>query len=141
MEHVIYGMQKAELMIFSLYMLQMNKWFLDPRRPVTGGPQEEGLMPYIPELRISPHDMITYNQTLPRVSAIYTAPTGLESACVVLVYGLDLFYTRMFPSKMFDVLKDDFDHYLIGGAVLALAVAALITRKLAQKKALKQAWK
>lgn len=47
----------------------------------------------------------------------------------------------MFPSKMFDVLKDDFDHYLIGGAVLALAVAALITRKLAQKKALKQAWK
>lgn len=53
----------------------------------------------------------------------------------------DLFYTRMFPSKMFDVLKDDFDHYLIGGAVLALAIAALITRKLAQKKALKQAWK
>lgn len=45
-------------------------------------------MPYIPELRISPHDMITYNHTLPRVSAIYTAPTGLESACVVLVYGL-----------------------------------------------------
>ncbi|XP_050691412.1 ER membrane protein complex subunit 1-like [Eriocheir sinensis] len=122
-------------------VLQMSKWFLDPRRPVTGGMREEGLMPYIPELRISPHDMITYNHTLPRVSAIYTAPTGLESACVVLVYGLDLFYTRMFPSKMFDVLKDDFDHYLIGGAVLALAVAALITRKLAQKKALKQAWK
>lgn len=66
----------------------MSKWFLDPRRPVTGGPQEEGLMPYIPELRIAPHDMITYNHTLPRVSAIYTAPTGLESACVVLVYGL-----------------------------------------------------
>lgn len=66
----------------------MSKWFLDPRRPVTGGPREEGLMPYIPELRISPHDIITYNYTLPRVSAIYTAPTGLESACVVLVYGL-----------------------------------------------------
>ena len=77
-----------KLIVLSLCILQMNKWFLDPRRPVTGGPQEEGLMPYIPELRISPHDMITYNHTLPRVSAIYTAPTGLESACVVLVYGL-----------------------------------------------------
>ena len=60
---------------------------------------------------------------------------------ILHLYFSDLFYTRMFPSKMFDVLKDDFDHYLIGGAVLALAVAALITRKLAQKKALKQAWK
>lgn len=47
----------------------------------------------------------------------------------------------MFPSKMFDVLKDDFDHYLIVGALLALGIAALVTRKLAQKKALKQAWK
>ena len=76
----------------------MSKWFLDPRRPVTGGPQEEGLMPYIPELRISPHDMITYNHTLPRISAIYTAPTGLESACVVLVYGLGqwLFYSFIY---------------------------------------------
>ncbi|KAK3852368.1 hypothetical protein Pcinc_041045 [Petrolisthes cinctipes] len=122
-------------------VMQMSKWLLDPRRPVTGGPREEGLLPYIPELRLSPHDMITYNHTLPRVSSIFTAPTGLESACVVLVYGLDLFYTRMFPSKMFDVLKDDFDHYLIGGVVLALMAAALTTRKLAQRKALKQAWK
>ncbi|XP_071519116.1 ER membrane protein complex subunit 1 [Panulirus ornatus] len=122
-------------------VLQMSKWLLDPRRPMTGGPREEGLMPYMPELRISPHEMITYNHTLPRISAIFTAPTGLESACLVLVYGLDLFYTRLFPSKMFDVLKDDFDHYLIGGAVLALLIAALITRKLAQKKALKQSWK
>lgn len=67
---------------------QMSKWFLDPRRPVTGGPREEGLMPYVPELRISPLDMISYNHSLPRVSAIYIAPTGLESACIVLVYGL-----------------------------------------------------
>nr|XP_045605093.1 ER membrane protein complex subunit 1-like [Procambarus clarkii] len=122
-------------------VLQMSKWLLDPRRPMTGGPREEGLMPYMPELRISPHEMITYNHTLPRISGIYTSPTGLESACLVLVYGLDLFYTRVFPSKMFDVLKDDFDHYLISGALLALVAAALITRKLAQKKALRQAWK
>nr|XP_053639999.1 ER membrane protein complex subunit 1-like isoform X1 [Cherax quadricarinatus] len=122
-------------------VLQMSKWLLDPRRPTTGGPREEGLMPYMPELRISPHEMITYNHTLPRISGIYTSPTGLESACLVLVYGLDLFYTRVFPSKMFDVLKDDFDHFLIGGALMALVAAALITRKLAQKKALRQAWK
>ncbi|XP_066948980.1 ER membrane protein complex subunit 1 [Macrobrachium rosenbergii] len=122
-------------------VVQMSKWLLDPRRPVTGGPREEGLVPYVPELRLLPQETITYNHTLPRITGIYTAPTGLESACLVLVYGLDLFYTRVFPSKMFDLLKDDFDHYLIVGALLALLAAAVITRKLAQKKALKQAWK
>ncbi|KAK7083530.1 DUF1620 superfamily [Halocaridina rubra] len=122
-------------------VVQMSKWILDPRRPVTGGPREEGLLTYIPELRLSPQETITYNHTLPRITGIHTSPTGLESACLVLVYGLDLFYTRIFPSKMFDVLKDDFDHFLIGGALLALLAAAFITRKLAQRKALKQAWK
>ncbi|KAB7503949.1 ER membrane protein complex subunit 1 [Armadillidium nasatum] len=120
----------------------MSKLFLDPRRPMThGGFRDEHLPGYLPELPFSPQEMINHNHSLPRVSAIYTSFTGLESTCLVLVYGLDVFYTRLFPSKMFDVLKDDFDHYLIIGVLLTLILSALITKKLSQRKALKQAWK
>jgi hypothetical protein len=42
---------------------------------------------------------------------------------------------------MFDMLKDDFDYVLIAGALLGLVAAALITRKLAQRKALYHQWK
>ncbi|KAL7641497.1 UNVERIFIED_CONTAM: hypothetical protein RMT77_007368 [Armadillidium vulgare] len=135
----------TKFVIFALRsgnVLQMSKLFLDPRRPMThGGFRDEHLPGYLPELPFSPQEMINHNHSLPRVSAIYTSFTGLESTCLVLVYGLDVFYTRLFPSKMFDVLKDDFDHYLIIGVLLTLILSALITKKLSQRKALKQAWK
>lgn len=57
------------------------------------------------------------------------------------VYFADLFYTRVAPSKTFDVLKEDFDHFLIAAVLLGLAIASYVTRKLASRKALKQAWK
>ncbi|KAA0184592.1 hypothetical protein HAZT_HAZT005346 [Hyalella azteca] len=121
---------------------QVARWLVDPRRPMSGGgPREEGLVQYMPEVHLPSTDIISYNQTLPRVSGIYSAPTGLESTSIVFVYGLDLFFSRVFPSKMFDMLKDDFDYVLIAGALLGLVAAALITRKLAQRKALYHQWK
>lgn len=121
---------------------QVARWLVDPRRPLSsGGPREEGLMPYAPEVPLPPTEIISYNQTLPRVTGIYSASTGLESTCIVFVYGLDLFFSRVFPSKMFDMLKDDFDYFLIVGVVLSLTIAAGVTRKLAQRKALYQLWK
>ena len=72
---------------FSIH--QLSKYFLDPRRPVSqSAPREEGLIPYMPELPLPPQEMINYNNSLPRVNAIFTAATGLESTCLVLVYGL-----------------------------------------------------
>ena len=47
----------------------------------------------------------------------------------------------MTPSKGFDLLKDDFDHYVIASVLAALVAAAYATRRLAQRKSLKQAWK
>lgn len=66
---------------------------VDPRRPLSaGGPREEGLMPYAPEVPLPPTEIISYNQSLPRVTGIYSAPTGLESTCIVFVYGLGGYY-------------------------------------------------
>lgn len=63
---------------------------LDPRRPILGPGQvrEEGIIPYIPELQLSSEHVINYNQSVANIRGIYTAPSGLESTCLVVTYGL-----------------------------------------------------
>ncbi|RXG60032.1 ER membrane protein complex subunit 1 [Armadillidium vulgare] len=77
----------TKFVIFALRsgnVLQMSKLFLDPRRPMThGGFRDEHLPGYLPELPFSPQEMINHNHSLPRVSAIYTSFTGLESTCLM----------------------------------------------------------
>ncbi|KAB0796589.1 hypothetical protein PPYR_10650 [Photinus pyralis] len=115
--------------------------FLEPRGPHGTMNMEEGYIPYIPELPIPPEATINYNQSIPHVRGIQVAPARLESTCLVLVYGLDLFYTRVTPSKTFDLLKEDFDHWLIAIVLIGLTGASYVTKRLASRKALKQAWK
>ena len=68
---------------------QLSKWLVDPRRPVSNArPHEEGLLLYVPEIPMPPTEVISYNQSFPRVRGIYSAPTGLESTCIVFAYGL-----------------------------------------------------
>ena len=53
----------------------------------------------------------------------------------------DLFFTRVFPSKMFDVLKEDFEYLFISAVLAGMIAVSFLTRKLAQRKALAKAWK
>ncbi|KAI5633588.1 ER membrane protein complex subunit 1 [Phthorimaea operculella] len=117
--------------------------YLEPRRPVTPTPEqrEEGLIPYAPEVPLPSEAVINYNMTLHKVRQIYTAAAGLESTSLVLATGLDLFYTRVAPSKTFDLLKDDFDYSLITIVLAALIIATYSTKHFASRKMLKQAWK
>lgn len=124
-------------------LLEIPKSMLDPRRPVnpTAMHREEGLIPYVPELIVPPQGILNYNQTIARVRGIETAPSGLESTCLVLAYGLDMYYTRVAPSQNFDILKDNFDHLLICAVLSGLVLASYVTKALAARKALKAAWK
>lgn len=124
-------------------ILELPKTFLDPRRPINPLPEhrEEGLIPYIPELPIMAEGIINYNQSVMHINGIHTASSALESTCLVFAYGLDLFYTRVTPSKTFDILKDDFDHFLISAVLLALLVLSYTTKRLAARKSLRAAWK
>ncbi|KAG8190034.1 hypothetical protein JTE90_000129 [Oedothorax gibbosus] len=139
------GMTNKHLLIAlpSGGILELPKTFLDPRRPITplAEHREEGLIPYIPELPIMSEGILNYNQSVLRVKGIVTAPSGLESTCLVFVHGLDLFYTRATPSKTFDILKDDFDHYLISVVLLGLLALSYTTKRLATRKTLRAAWK
>ncbi|KAL5290766.1 EMC1 family protein [Megaselia abdita] len=124
-------------------IMEMPWFYLDPRRPIIqpNQPREEGVLPYIPELPFIQENMINYNQTIARIQSIFTAPSGLESTCLVLATGLDLFVTRVSPSKTFDLLKEDFDYYLIAMVLVALTSASLFVKQLSARKILKQAWK
>ena len=68
----------------------MPRQFLNPRRPIKPSPetQEEGLIPYIPELPVPSEALINYNQTVFGVRGIHVSPTSLESTSLVFVYGL-----------------------------------------------------
>ena len=63
---------------------------LDPRRPILlqNQAREEGIIPYIPELQMPTENVINYNQSVVNIRGIYTAPSGLESTCLVVTYGL-----------------------------------------------------
>ena len=61
--------------------------------------REPGLPPYIPELALPPEMILNYNQTVASPRGVVTAATGLESTTVAFVYGLDMYCTRMTPSK------------------------------------------
>lgn len=67
--------------------------------------------------------------------------TSYTSEINKTLFLVDLFYTRVAPSKTFDVLKEDFDYYLIVIVLAALLISSYITKKLASQKAQKQAWK
>ncbi|CAN8006002.1 unnamed protein product [Ixodes hexagonus] len=124
-------------------IVELPKAFLDPRRPITPTAmhREEGLMPYMPELPISAEHIVNYNQSVARVTGFATAASGLESTCLVVAYGLDLFYTRVAPSKTFDILKDDFDHVLISVVLTLLILVSYVSKRFSARKALRAAWK
>lgn len=124
-------------------IVEMPWTFLDPRRPIIlpNQAREEGIIPYIPELPFPHENILNYNQSVTNIKGIYTTPSGLESTCLIFAYGLDIFVTRVAPSKTFDLLKEDFDYFLITVVLIALTTASYVVKHLSSRKALKQAWK
>ncbi|CAF3678394.1 unnamed protein product [Rotaria socialis] len=125
-------------------MLIEIPWILfDPRRPLdlTLLDREEGLIMYTPEIMINFESVINYYKFVYNIRGIHTVATGLESTSVVFAYGLDLFYTRVFPSRIFDQLKDDFDFMFIGWSTVAFVVGSFIAKRFAAIHQTKKAWK
>lgn len=114
---------------------------LEPRYQ-TGPPTDEyAPIPYMPEVPLIPEATVNYNRSVARLRGICVAPARLESTALVLLHGLDLFYTRVAPSRTFDVLKEDFDHWLIVTVLAGLTIASYVTKRLSKRKMVKQAWK
>ena len=76
-----------------------------------------------------------------RIRMISTAPAQLESATLVLVAGLDLFYTRLSPSNVFDSLTDDFHYIPLVLTLVGLVVATTVTCGWARAAILRERWR
>ncbi|CAK4661838.1 hypothetical protein LEN26_005748 [Aphanomyces euteiches] len=127
-------------------IFKLARNFIDPRVPEgTPTPEQlsEGLiqyMPYVPVLA-NALSMVTYNQTVLSIRRIVCAPALLESTSLTFGYGLDLFYVRLAPANAFDVLPSDFNFELLILLCIGFVVAAYVTRVLAERKELHDAWK
>ena len=127
----------------------LDKRLLDPRRPVIApdtpdaakkkliNPEDQldGIVPYHPRLPVDPRSVLSYNQTIEGVRGIAVARTNLESTCLVLAHGFDLFFARAYPAKRFDLLSADFNYVLLLATVAALLVAYLVFSRLEARHA------
>jgi hypothetical protein len=143
-------------------------WILiDPRRPVkmTDVEREENLLPYMPEIPLNYEFSLNYYNYVYNVRGIATSPSGLESTSLVFSYGLgkesnqqlfhifflfyflffflnkDIYFTRVFPSKTFDLLREDFDYFFVSTLMVGLVLGTVLSKKLASSSNLKKAWK
>ena len=124
-------------------VVAVEKRFLDPRRPTkpTREDREEGLVPYAEVLPIFPNSWVTTTHQVARLRGIKTAPAELESTVLCVAHGLDFFYTRLHPSRSYDLLDEEFSYLLLIVTLAALAAGAIVTQGFAVAKDLDRKWK
>lgn len=105
--------------------------------------RSEGLLQYSPLVSVynRPHSMITYNQTIANLKSISTVSAELESTTLVFAHGLDHFYVRLTPAGSFDLLPSDFNYEMLILLCIGFVAATVLSRGLAKRKALNEAWK
>ncbi|CAL9160680.1 uncharacterized protein LOC135634952 [Musa acuminata AAA Group] len=139
------GITSKQLLIGTIgdQVLALDKRFLDPRRSVnpTQSEKEEGIIPLTDSLPIVPQSYVTHALQVEGLRGIVTTPAKLESTTLVFSYGVDLFFTRIAPSRTYDSLTEDFSYALLLLTIVALVAALLVTWALSEKKELREKWR
>ncbi|XP_011019630.1 PREDICTED: ER membrane protein complex subunit 1-like [Populus euphratica] len=139
------GITSKHLLIGTIgdQVLAMDKRFFDPRRSVnpTQSEKEEGILPLTDSLPIIPQSYVTHSHKVEGLRGIVTVPAKLESNTLVFTYGVDLFFTRLAPSRTYDSLTEDFSYALLLITIVALVVAIFVTWVLSKKKDLSDKWR
>ncbi|KAM0057186.1 putative ER membrane protein complex subunit 1 [Helianthus debilis subsp. tardiflorus] len=139
------GITSKHLLIGTIgdQVLALDKRFVDPRRSLnpTQAEKEEGLLPLTDALPIIPQSYVTHAFKVEGLRGIETIPAKLESTSLVFAYGVDLFYTRIAPSKTYDSLTEDFNYALLLLTIVALVIAIFVTWVLSERKDLQDKWR
>eukprot|EP00955_Chlamydomonas_euryale_P098589 365157-Chlamydomonas_euryale.AAC.15 len=104
------------------------------RHPLGAQEIEERLVPYSEYLPILPTSFVTYDKAVAKLSSVSIEPSRLESTCLVLACGVDLFYTRMSPARKYDAMEDDFQSGLLVLALGGLMVGAIAMNTLTKRQ-------
>lgn len=139
------GITSKQLLIGTIgdQVLALDKRFLDPRRSLnpTQAEREEGLLPLTDSLPVIPQSYITHALKVEGLRGIITVPAKLESTTLAFAYGVDLFFTRLAPSRTYDSLTEDFSYALLLLTIVALVAAIFVTWVLSEKKELREKWR
>ncbi|KAL3700569.1 hypothetical protein R1sor_018591 [Riccia sorocarpa] len=124
-------------------LLALDKRFVDPRRTLSPSQEEreEGIIPLTDAIPIFPQSYLTHVHQVEGLRGVLTVPARLESTSLVFAYGLDLFYTRTAPSRIYDSLTEDFSYSLLLITIVALVIAIVVTWILSERKELSEKWK
>jgi hypothetical protein len=125
-------------------VVSLDRRMLDPRRP-NGDLKEsekiEGLMKYEPLLPIIPMRTPSHVYEVSSVASILSASANVESQSLVIAYGgPDIFFTRLSPSKGFDLLPDDFNRGLLTVVLVGLIVLLNVMQRMNKKKMVTTLW-
>ncbi|KAJ9702333.1 hypothetical protein PVL29_004189 [Vitis rotundifolia] len=139
------GITSKQLLIGTIgdQVLALDKRYLDPRRTInpSQSEREEGIIPLTDSLPIIPQSYVTHTLKVEGLRGIVTAPAKLESTTLVFAYGVDLFFTRIAPSRTYDLLTDDFSYALLLITIVALVAAIFVTWILSERKELQEKWR
>lgn len=84
---------------------------------------------------------VTHALQVEGLRGIMTIPAKLESTTLAFAYGVDLFFTRITPSRTYDSLTEDFSYALLLITIVALVIAIFATWVLSERKELQDKWK
>ena len=135
-KNILLALAPGQVYSVDLRQIHPRRPFNEPSKPE----KEEGLVMYNPLLQLGPLQVITTDFIVTDARHLISAATRLESTSLVFSYGMDLHFTRVQTSGLFDVLATDFNRPLLLTIVLALAAAVIILRNMYNKKLLTVAW-
>ncbi|KAI9097905.1 hypothetical protein K1719_025676 [Acacia pycnantha] len=139
------GITSQQLLIGTIgdQVLALDKRYLDPRRTLnpSQAEKEEGIIPLTDSLPIISQSYITHSIKVEGLRRIITIPAKLESTSLVFAYGVDLFFTRIAPSRIYDSLTEDFSYALLLITIVALVAAIFVTWVLSERKELQEKWR
>ncbi|KAL7531389.1 hypothetical protein ACHAXR_004009 [Thalassiosira sp. AJA248-18] len=125
-------------------VISMDRRMLDPRRPngeLKDSEKMEGLMRYAPLLPIVPLRTPSHMYEVSSVQSVASASANVESQSLVIAYGgPDVFFTRLAPSKGFDLLPDDFNRGLLTAVLVGLIVLLNVIQRMNKKKMVTTVW-
>lgn len=125
-------------------VISIPRQAVNPRRPVgrapTAAEMEEGLGTYDPFLPVFPQMLISHSNSV-KGDFIVSSGATLESTSLVAVISTkgDIFFTRIFPSTAFDLMKPNFSKknlvYTVFGLGLAVRyMGPIVSRRLNNQK-------
>ncbi|ANB13193.1 Emc1p [Sugiyamaella lignohabitans] len=123
----------------------LPKILLDARRPIGRNPtkeeQEEGLATYNSVIFLPPMNVLSHSRHLLGVNHIVSEPATLESTSLIAGFGpVDLFFTRITPSRPFDMLTVSFEKPKLIYTIMTILTVTIIVRRYALKKRIDQQW-